>query len=267
MILLPGRVKRSVRLRAESRLTRICYPHVPKCAGMAVVRSIEAQSFTRLERRLFPIFSVDIRASLRAAEATSSTMMAVREEVLAYALARGRYRFATGHVASRPRMVDEFQRDWNFVTVLRDPVERWISEYVYNTGKASEWARIELPIDEYLRSPTARLSATSFLRYFSHIPEDFDGDPSGYIREATENLSRFAVVGRSEDLEEFTLAFRRRFGHTLRIPRANTSPDRTMKERIRSDAGVMERIRELCAADAEVYRRTFAGAGKGVAAC
>jgi len=261
-----GSLKRSVRLRSEGRLQRICYPHVPKCAGMAVARSIEAQAFTRLERRLFPTFSLDIRASLRAAEATSGAMMEIREEVLAYALAQGRNRFATGHVTSRPRLVDEFSDQWHFVTVLRDPVERWISEFVYNTGKSSEWARNERPIDEYLGSRRARVTATSFLRYFSHIPAEFAGDPSEYIQEATANLSRFAVVGFLEDMEGFTRAFRERFGRTLTIPRRNTSPDRAMKERIRENPENMDRIRELCAADSEVYQRVLAGVGKPVPA-
>ena len=54
MIPLPSSVKQTVRRRAERTLVRICYPHVPKCAGMSVARGISRQAFSALERRLFP---------------------------------------------------------------------------------------------------------------------------------------------------------------------------------------------------------------------
>jgi hypothetical protein len=261
MIPLPSSVKQTVRRKAERTLHRICYPHVPKCAGMSVARGISRQAFSMLERRLFPTFSVDPRASLRAAEATSGRMMEVREEILAYGLASGRFRFVTGHVPCRPGLVEAFQGEWHFVTVLRDPVERWVSEYVYNTEKGSDWARNHLSIEDYLGSPEARVTATSFLRYFSDIPEDLPEDPGAFVDQAVENLSRFAVVGCVEDMDGFNRAFRNRFGAILSIPRRNVTPDRSMKDRIRGDAASMDRIRQLCAGDSEIYRRALADSG------
>ena len=264
MIPLPSSVKQTVRRRAEHTLHRVCYPHVPKCAGMSVARGISRQAFSMLERRLFPTFSVDPRASFRAAEATSGRMMEVREEILAYALALGQCRFVTGHVPCRPGLVEEFRGEWHFVTVLRDPVERWISEYVYNTEKNSDWARNDLFLEDYLGSHRARVTTTSFLRYFSNIPDDLPDDPGAFVEQAVENLSRFAVVGCVEDMNGFKRAFRDRFGVTLSIPRRNVTPDRSMKDRIRENGAVMERIRELCAGDSEIYRRALADTGGNV---
>ena len=265
MIPLPSSVKQTVRRRAERTLVRICYPHVPKCAGMSVARGISRQAFSLLERRLFPTFSVDPRASHRAAGATSGRMMRVREEILAYALALGRYRFVTGHVPCRPGLVEGFRCEWHFVTVLRDPVERWVSEYVYNTEKKdSEWARNDLAVEDYLRSPAARVTATSFLRYFSDIPDDLLENPGAFVDQAVENLSRFTLVGCVEDMGGFNQAFRNRFGTALSIPRRNVTPDRSLKDRIRENGAVMERVRELCAGDSEVYRRALVETGGNV---
>ena len=252
-------LKRSLRTRIERGMPRVCYSHVPKCGGMSIGSSIAAQHFRWHERRALPSFSVDLRASAKAARATGRSMMSVREEVLAYALAQNRYRFVTGHVMCRPRLVDEFQDTWHFVTVLRDPVERWVSEYVYNTRKESSWARNDLPVEAYLETPKARVTATSYLRYFSSIPEDFQGDPDPYVDEAVENLSRFAVVGVLEDLDEFVRRYESRFSRPLAIPRINRSPADELKKRLSSDERVMAQVRRMCEPDSLVYARVAAG--------
>ncbi len=220
---------------------------------MSVARAIRQQAYGRLSRRLFPPFSVDPRASHQAALATGRPMMELREEVLAHALALGHHGFATGHVPCRPGLVDAFQHRWAFVTVLRDPVERWISEFVYNSEKDSDWATNDLSLEAYLDSPAARVTGTSFLRYFSRAPQDLEGDLGPYVTEAVQNLERFAVVGSVEDMASFVDAFQARFGVRLRVPRRNRSPDRDQKARIRENPDTIRRIRMLCSEDLQVY--------------
>ena len=248
----------------------IYYPHAPKCAGISVAGSIARQHYTRMERRTVPVFAMNLPASARAAEATGREMMELREEVVAYHLALGRHRFVRAHSTCRPRLVDAFRDQWHFVTVLRDAVARWVSEYVYNTTKASGWAANDLGVEAYLDSRTAWTTGNTYLRYFSHLPEPPPDDLAPFTEEAVENLLRFSCVGTVEDLGEFIERFETVFGTRLSIPRKNTSPDQAMKAEIMSNPRYLERIRDLCRHDTEIYRkvvhglRTRTGASHGV---
>src|SRR4030042_2161170 len=117
---------KAFRKKITAGVCKICYCHVPKCAGISVSSAI-ARKFLKLhERILIPNFGVDLEATGRASKITSRPMGNLREELLAYALSLSKYKFASGHIPCRPKLVEEFHKTWNFVTILRNPVDRWI---------------------------------------------------------------------------------------------------------------------------------------------
>jgi hypothetical protein len=251
-------IKQHIRKTRQQRLDqipRICFCHVPKCAGSALVTAIRDQ-YSLADRVLFPSFYLDLEASGQAAEATSESITRVRENVLSYVLATERYKYAGGHVPCRPHMVETFRDRWSFITVLRDPVERWISGYVYDRYKTETWSRVELEIEEYLRSDAGIVSGRAYLWYFSDMPDD----PSiqrfePYVEEAVENLRRFALVGATEDMAALAERFGQVFGRPLKIVAANRSPNPTGKQDIRQNTALMEQIREVCHPDILLYTR------------
>ena len=90
-----------------------------------------------LQRLLVPSWYVSLGASRAAADLIGSEMMDLRETVLIYKLAERRVKFISGHIVCRPKTRSKFEQEWRFVTVLRDPVKRWVSEFVYNTVRDS----------------------------------------------------------------------------------------------------------------------------------
>ena len=178
---------------SEDRYPRIHFCHVPKCAGIAVASSIWNKVYPD---GVVDRFTIELKASQSAAQALGVTMMRAREIILAYHLANPQYFFGTAHSYCSPNLVDEFVTDWNFVTMLRNPIERWISEYVYLTYKADDsWARNRMSLEEYLDSETAVFTGNSFLRYFSTFPDSTSGVTPRHVDEALETLSKFRVVG------------------------------------------------------------------------
>lgn len=250
-----ARLKEGVRSRLEADERRICFSHVPKCGGSSIGRSLSRQMYSFWERRALPRFSINIRASERTARALGNPMVNVREEVLAYILSNSDHRMAGGHVACRPALVKAYSKEWQFVTVLRDPVQRWLSEFVYNTLKSSDWAKNSLPIKEYVESTTGQYVGATFLRYFSSMPDTDIHNSMDYVDEAEENLASFAVVGILEDLDRFSHDIHLRFGKRIRIPVSNQSPSNAMKSELLKDDALMNRIRELCEADSLLYQR------------
>jgi hypothetical protein len=246
-------MKRLVQLRARQTLKapKICFIHVPKCGGSSVARGI-AESYSYSERLIVPNWRISLRASQTAATLLGRSMMDVRETVLAYKLAEARAKFVTGHIACRPTTREAFEHEWRFVTVLRDPVSRWISEFVYNTYGAQAWARNTLPLDEYVEAPIGAATARRYIEYFSTWRPGEAVEPH-HIDNAVANLKRFAAIGVLEGLQAFAATLERILGRTVRIPQVNASPKRSSAADIMQQANVVARIRQLCAPDIAVY--------------
>jgi hypothetical protein len=251
-------LKRNIRQMRQHRLEqipRICFCHVPKCAGSALVTAIQDQ-YSPIDRLLFPSFYMDLEASGAASKATSESITRVREHVLSYVLATGRYKYAGGHVPCRPEVVKAFSDRWSFITVLRDPVDRWISGYVYDRYKTESWSRLEMEIEEYLRSEAGIISGRAYLWHFSNLPDDASiQDCEPHVEEAVENLRRFALVGATEDMGALAERFGQVFGRPLRIASVNRSPNPEGKQAVRENATLMEHIEEVCRPDIMLYTR------------
>jgi hypothetical protein len=233
---------------------KIFFCHVPKCAGTALSQAIAQQAYPLHQVLLVPRFSFDLEAVQSASTVCSLPKVDVRQVILSYNLASSKYRYGKGHVYCRPRLVDTYRNEWHFVTILRNPVDRWISEYTYNTYKSHHWAKNTLSLQDYIQSEKGKGTAESFLRYFSSIPYPYSGDPKVYIDEAIENLKRFSVIGTVERFDEWCKSFETVFGRKLTIPRINASPKKEVSEQIKNDAFVMDKVASLCDSDMQIYK-------------
>jgi len=193
-------------------------------------------------------------ASQKAAQVSGLEMSKVREAVLGYQLATDSYCFGTGHVYCRPSLVKAFNSRWHFVTMLRHPVKRWVSEYVFNTFKQSSWGKNCLGIDEFIHSPQARELGTSFLRYFSEYSDGLESENPIYINEAVNNLfSNFSVVGILEMPELWLELVEHKFGVRLLMPKRNKSPNSDVAAALLRDDSLVKTISELCKEDLRIY--------------
>ncbi len=246
--------------RTAAGTQRICFIHVPKCAGTSVTWAIRRQAFSLSAQLLLKDFIYDLGAALKAAEFAGRSIWTFSPELLAYHLASDRHKFAAGHIHAPPKLVDTFADRWSFITVLRDPVERFLSAYAYDTYKKSKYFRNKLDIDEYLSDENGLWNGVMFLFYFSNMmyeEKPFESDHAEYANQAVENLQKFRLVGSVEKFDQWTGGFRDAFGATLKVKRRNESPRSEVIERIRADEGLMRRIRRICEPDMEVYRRVL----------
>lgn len=246
--------------RAAASVKRICFIHVPKCAGTSVTWAIRRQAFSLREQLLLKDFGYELRAGARAADFAGRSLWTFAPEVMAYHLASARYKYAAGHVHCPPKLIDTFCDRWSFITVLRDPVERLLSAYAYDTFKKSEFFKNTYDIDEYLEQQSGRWNGVMYLFYFSELmyeEKPFEADHAKYVEQAVKTLGKFSLVGSVEQFDGWIAGFRDAFGPTLKVARRNVSPRSEAIERIRADPGLMKRIREVCAPDTEVYRRVI----------
>jgi hypothetical protein len=228
--------------------SKIVFIHVPKCGGVSVGGGIKNAYGFWYNLRNKGFAGVNHKASKKASEILDEPLYQIRRKILIYTLSQPNNRFVKGHVGINKVILNEFHDDWNFITILRDPVERWYSEYFYNRFKDSDHFATNLELEEYVSSQAGIQNGLKYITYFSGNKNSNRRN----IEEAKQNLAKFSIVGILEDLSTFKNGFKSVFGSNLQIPHKNSNPaPRHVREDI--PASIHEKVIELCKPDIEIY--------------
>lgn len=231
----------------------LVFHHVPKCGGTSVGVAI---------RRHYLLSQAGIvpGASFRAAQRMSDSddpmeilrhAKNLREQMLLYELYTGVW-CVSAHVRFSETAYREFAATHGFVTILREPVARYLSHYHYSVGRDAH-VSIDIPIEEFIDTEQGRSHGAIYCDYFASLDSQADFATGTAVERAVENLGKFSVVGFLDDLDAFAAGIRREFGFRPRIGHRNrnvaTDPaaSQTLSPTLR------RRIEEICAPDLEVF--------------
>jgi hypothetical protein len=178
---------------------------------------------------------------------------AMREVLLLYFLGMARTKFVSGHFAFSQLAYETFGEKYAFVTMLRDPVKRWLSGYFYSRYGESDHRRTQLDLESYLESPRASAGGTILVKFLGGPDPGGDYTSRAAIERAKENLHKFRVVGLIEHEQDFLDRFEEAFGRRLKLPRLNQSPRSESSRRSEVTPAILERLQSICRPDAEVY--------------
>ena len=247
-----------IKQNAESFLSRypkVFFCHIPKCAGVSLSNAIHASLYPSIFKATRISSHIDLKASKISAQLLDIDMIMAREVQLAFHLSDKYKRFTTGHCRARPEIVDNFSDTWNFVTILRDPNKRFVSEFVYNKYKESDWMRHSDEIEDYLSSAAALHSATTYARYFSKYnnAEEIFANEDEAITSAISNLKSFAVSGTLEKLDEWQNKFNSHFQTRIKIDSKNSSPNKTESSNLYENKDIMSKIQNISRIDYAIY--------------
>ncbi|ETX16721.1 hypothetical protein OCH239_01280 [Roseivivax halodurans JCM 10272] len=233
---------------------RVVFHHVPKCGGTSVGRALR-------KRFILSQATVVPESSFRAFEAfTGRTdreamlvdVLDLREQMLLYYLFED-VRCVSLHVRFSNTAYDLFQERYKFVTILREPVARFVSHYFWSYRKAGAHARIDEDFERFLETPRARRLGASYVEYFSGLPKEEDVTTSRAISLAIENLRRMDVVGRLDDLDEFRRRMHEELGVRVKIGHENKMRQPASRKSEVVTPELTEKVRELCAPDIAVW--------------
>ena len=238
----------------------IWFLHVTKCGGTSL-RTAIMQSLREGGAHPAQFHLHDAVTSSRLAAQLGVETFSLRDAMLGYELVQNHRRFIAGHFRYTQHLHEPLLSRCLPITLLRDPVDRFLSLFYYNSFKSTDYGKETLPLEAYLERPRARRSAEDYVRLFRGAGGSHNqfADAAG-VRSAVQNLRRFAVVGTLDDLPAFVASLEQQAGIRVSIPMQNRSPAPEEARHRQIDEAMLEHIKALCEPSIEVYETVLATA-------
>lgn len=232
---------------------QVIFPHVPKCAGNAVIKSIQQAAERSRINISFDLF--DGSACNLLASSKSLTWWEAAETVFAYKAISGNGNILTGHAPFYEQTKKQISVDKKIVTVLRNPVDRWISNYIYDCYKPQKLGGRFVEIGEYLSSGAAVLGGNYYTVFFSN--GNLASITSSDVEQSIRFLKKFDSVGCTEDMARFNKLLGDICSMEISSIEVNSSPKPGLADEIKCDGSAMRKIKKLCENDIRVYKEVM----------
>lgn len=193
----------------------IVYLHVPKCGG---------SSFGAALRLRYAFSQATIPLNLGDATLTGEARIlsdyAAREAHLARLIAR-KTRCIAGHLRYPPAL--HARSGYHFVTLLRDPAQRFVSHYRYLQRRHPDPSRPQT-LAAFLDTEDARRLASQYLFHFAGDALTTCPDIPQALATAHQNLALFTLIGDLAHPRAFARALGQLTGVPLPILHRNRAP-------------------------------------------
>ena len=245
-------IAKSMHRRAADLLCgdRIVFHHVPKCGGTSVGRTLR-RAYMLSQGTVTPEASQNaFDAVQQGREAGASGNVAQLREMMLLYMLYSDTRCVSAHIPFSNVAFERFAGTYQFVTLLRDPVDRLISNYYWSHQHPGGVAHIPQPFDEFVLSKRARQVGATYVRYFCGEPvQEFTAK---HVDAAIRNLRRMDCVGFLDEVGRFEAALRKLTGKRLKIGKENVRNTGAKRNAILAGA-MREKALAACAMDREVW--------------
>ena len=261
----PQRMVNSFRIGLGGRMGRkLFFLHLPKCGGTSIDEAFRSCYKTVDVRNDRFLPRHDSMAAAKAAnilygmnyregDTNDITFLEFGVANLAYLMSQKKNKYISGHICFDERVCGQYDEEYDFITMLRDPVKRWVSFYLYVRYRNSDRFVTDLPIEKYIKTEIGRSQGHQYVKYLGGIRNDNNYRVQEAINNAKENLRKFRIVGCLEDLDRFIARFQREYGRKLEISFRNRSPAPEALQSKNLSKEILTEIADICAPDIEIY--------------
>lgn len=238
---------------------RFVFHHVPKCGGTSVARALRRRYLTSQA-------TVKPEPSFRAFQAFTGRsdtdqmlidVIDLRKQMMLYLLYDD-IRCISLHVPFSSVAYQHFHDRYKFVTMLREPVSRFISHYNWSSRRPGSHGYIPEDFDTFLATQRASRMGAEYVEIFADLPNDADLRTPEAILKAVGNLSKFDVVGRLDDLAGFAAALKRELDIRVNIQHENkTKPGDDLAAFAQLTPAQQDAVQAICAPDVAVWNAVF----------
>ncbi|WP_432697897.1 sulfotransferase family 2 domain-containing protein [Marinobacterium sp. YM272] len=225
-------------------MKKMFFMHVPKCGGTSIKKAL-AKGYDHKK-----IFSVDAHASKYVVDNIGKKLglHEFRDMLVLYVLATGKYNLVMGHSVYNPLMKEQFSDDYGLVSLVRDPISRFVSHFFYNKHKDSDHFRFDYDLEAFIESEEASSLGSFYKKYFSGVQE------KASLATALANMSKFDIVGTLEDLPKFADDIEQMFGIQVEFGHENKSPKPQAAQVSSLSNYQLQKIEDICKDDIEIYK-------------
>ena len=228
----------------------VTFIHAPKCGGTSVGSALRV-------RYLYSQATISLKESAALAallwpEATGVERFyrefEIRDMMMARLVMKG-VRCISAHARYNAELRAAEERPRRYVTVLREPVSRFFSHYLYVRRRHPESVEGD-SLEAFLESEQARRFGSEYLFYFAGRYQVGEADVGALVRTACAHLDSFDVVGDTARMDGFRRDVERVLGVRLLKLQRNKRP---AGSRPGFSEVQLQRVREICAPDLAIY--------------
>ncbi len=233
--------------------TGVVFLHAQKCGGSSLETAL-FQHYRLSRERILPI---EARYAVRSINHGPNSSLPEteasieRQFLLAYALQRG-VKCVTGHAPFDRALKQQYGDTHKFITILREPVERFCSHlrYAYDSGMETSAGA---DIDAFLDSRRARYFGGLYAYHFGDWRDPDTPVMRKHIDDARQNILGLDAVGYLDWLPVFLEEINALLGAKIVMGHENKTTERKTSFRGDFTPAQMEKIRKLCAPSMEIY--------------
>lgn len=239
---------------SQSNKHKLLFIHVAKCGGVSITKSLRYKyllSYTGLNSGASLMAAVDAADPY---EDYYQSVLTYRDLLLKYFM-NTRSRFISGHFAYND-WIDDYLNKFIVMTVLREPIERFVSSYYYNKNKNenSPW-KVNCSLSEFCETKQGIFTGMDYGIMFSGIKDSAILNQDIVINNAINNLNKIHICERIEDVDRIKESILEHANIKVKIKKLNVNKNR--KKITDIDEYTLDKIKNVCLVNTRIYNEMF----------